>query len=254
MVSNSNFTQNNNSEVGSKFDSLLIEDNRYVQIQNPGVSGGALYAGALESLKIEKCSFDDNKGVSAGGGAYIFGVESVVVIGSQFTLNEAQKDSLAFTPDDSRHGGAVYLVGTSQGNARIEDCEFKGNKGGFGGAVHVLGVPEYIVEIVGCHFEKNEASDGGGAVILRGLRSVEWDKNVVEENVGKKGGGLLIVNGASAILESSEGEEEGGNIFRRNHAASGGAIQLFGAGNQRKSSGRVEVARDSFFAHYSTLQ
>lgn len=214
-----------------------------MKVQDPAASGGAVYAGGLESVKIENCTFDANKAVSAGGAAYISGVKFVDISLTQFVSNEAQENHLAFTPDGLRHGGAVYLVGTIPGTARIADCVFFGNRGGYGGAVHVLGVPEFKVGFLGCGFEKNEGSDGGGAVILRGVRDVEWERTVVKHNVAKNGGGLLIINGASAFLDSSKRNENERNVFEENYATTGGAIQLFGAGNLKNLSYKIGNAQ-----------
>jgi len=119
-------------------------------------SGGAVYAGNCEWLKVENCRFEENTaGSTTQGGGAIYGGVRISVVNTSFWKNEAS------------YGGAVYCAAT---NTFVNCSVFKNSAWQTGGGIYSGGSND-MVAVINCTLQANSANcqensaanyDGGG--------------------------------------------------------------------------------------------
>lgn len=121
-------------------------------LSNEGRSGAAIY-GRGSSLRLDGCSFENNRRAVAGSGIYLQGgdarLRSCEVIGSESNVPGSQ-------------GGAIYA--TAGAVVIGEKVQFRRNRAGSGGAVALSGGA--LAKFVACTFEEHVAENSGGTFYL----------------------------------------------------------------------------------------
>lgn len=268
-VKNSTFTNNqgiNGAAIHGLNAPLLIEDCNFIgNVTTAAVFdtgqpqdflrgfGGALYVDrasqgppstALGAIILRRCKFENNKGRSDGGAAYIYTdpTDNVLVENCYFNDNETLGLPGSSNPNSSS-GGALSQMNDSRNNGfvlrnttfsnnkaiegagavrvfwadtKIENCTFFNNQstliasngyGSNGGALALSNMGGSNVEITNSTFAENSAGWVGGAII--GPASVKLKNNIFLNNTtytfGNSGYKL-------ALHTSNEMADLGGNI------------------------------------------
>ncbi len=155
-----------------------------------GMTGGAIGASQIQ-LRVENCSFSDNK--TAGSGGAIHADDSLVeIVDSQFYANVA---------DDI--GGAVAAV---ESQVSIVRGRFIGNRADWGGSIGATGLSMRL-NVVDSLIGTGEALHSGGGVMFSGER-LHMQRSSVIDNIARSsdGGGLHFsgpVDGEASIIENS---------------------------------------------------
>ncbi|MHC4598811.1 MAG: hypothetical protein ACYS47_07390, partial [Planctomycetota bacterium] len=184
-------------------------------------SGGAVWSGTTENVKLTRCVFEKNNSPMFGGGL-------VAYRGSKVEL-----DDCTFRENFSGIGGGGYI---DSSEIEILDCHFEGNRtmNVDGGA---LGLFNCSGKILGSEFSGNSSSGGGGAIEFRTVnhtRELLVEESTFEGNKSKvDGGGLDIkVFGRSELKARIINTD-----FRNNEArTSGGGACIGISGRDRRSS------------------
>lgn len=191
---------------------LTLRDGYYQLPSANGSDGGGAVRGAWKaSLVVENCRFYNNVVVSPaasddhGGGAIFLHTGVLLVRGSEFQGNRAQRTS----------GGAIHTLFS---NVDIGDSRFDGNQAeGYGGAFYndgSLGANGYI-RFTRTHFTNNSGRGQGGAAFtwlypyqsgsLVTVDTVNFSGNSITANArgDAYGGGLRHGNGPINILNTT---------------------------------------------------
>ncbi len=165
---------------------------RYAVIENalapgPGsadsIGGGLLVTGGT-TLRLEHCSFYQNKAELAGGALYV-------------TASTLLMDSCYFERNAARaEGGAMYIhnnIGTIISDTRA----FKNvSTNGSGGGAYVRGASPMLVH---CTFDSNYARVNGGGIMFKNC-TARIDSSVMQGNNGRGHGGGIACESSSPLI------------------------------------------------------
>jgi len=152
FINNSRFTNNHTNVPG----------------QSDFNAGGAIH-GNGGTMKIARCSFDDNSAGYVGGAIYIIGLwedadpgADLLVTDSEFSNNVAALGPTG-TFTNTTTGGAVFLEAQTTG--RFFNCRFTNNSAQQGGAISSY---QTVTEVKNCVFTNNRAVGSGFSESLGG--------------------------------------------------------------------------------------
>mgnify|MGYP002521675860 CR=1 FL=1 len=192
---------NNTGSWGGAISSLgYMNTNEYVlTVKNTKFEGNnATFGGAIfiesSNLKVDNCTFENNKGVGVGspgsenthGGAIVVFpsdasadisdstfIGNSAIVGGAVSLPGVDSDSIiencTFKDNAANDGGALYFW-TNGADILVSDSEFINNTAQYGGAIENEGIGDLAVD--NCIFTENTASLAGGAIISSGSTSV----------------------------------------------------------------------------------
>jgi subtilisin-like proprotein convertase family protein len=214
-----------------------FEDNRATNLDATDAYGGALYS--LSSgfsdvfLRIENCSFSNNRADNGGGALGLDGVQSVsgnrgTIIGSTFTQNQVT---------DSGRGGAIGTNVEGMGLFSIDllDTVFEQNSAPSGSTTNqggALSIYSGQATVRGSLFTGNTA--GAGGAIAGAL--VSMDTSTLCGNSAVNSGGGLQLDGAAAILSRST---------LCNNVVTTSDVAQFGGGAVAKPTGDLTLERNT---------
>ena len=169
-------------------------------------SGGGVYAGSYNDVTLRDCRIYGNASRIHGGGIRVSGTLTV-------TNCEVYENTAA-----GRGGGIAVFR-----DATIIDTIVSDNSSvAPGGGIYVTGA-EGIVTIRNSVIERNQTPDSGGGIWASG--PVTLDGTTVQDNVSGDGGGGVRLYKTGALTT------QGGTVFARNTAITGGAIASWEAGS-----------------------
>jgi fibronectin-binding autotransporter adhesin len=230
---------------------------------NSGTTGGGIDAVGGKKMTFSGVTVDGNHASQQGGGLYVNGNTSAVVIsvtgshivdniassngGGIFAHNNASLALVGSTVGDNRAGGGgggVYITGN--GNLTITGGAVSGNfTSGVGGGIYAPSGGN--VTITGTTLSHNicNASDGGGAILTNTSETVKLTGITVTGNdsIGNDGGGVFI----DASASTSRFLITGGNFSGNFAGDDGGGIELLGIGSGKISGAHItgNIAADS---------
>lgn len=177
-------------------------------------SGGAVYLHysnpdyARREMEITDCRFSEN--TASIGGAIILSAAATcteqgtyaTIKGCSFNNNYARRSET-----QAGNGGAIYI--TRKSEARIDSCQFVGNKADTNaGAVAIHS--EAVVDLINADFTDNSAALGGaiytssGSVVALETIRLGGNKAILKENGSGGNGGALYIQDATVSLKSVE--------------------------------------------------
>jgi len=115
------------------------------------------------SLSVANCIVEGNRAPGGGGGAGVFGEESLVDFQNCMIRNNSGGD-----------GGGLFLI---EGTARLKNCLLVGNSATDGGGINVFATASGL-QLTNCTIAENTALDAGGGVLGEGS-SIPSLKNCV---------------------------------------------------------------------------
>jgi hypothetical protein len=161
-----------------------------------GLGGGAIHAGANNSLQITNCAISGNSS-NAGGGIFL---------GSGGSLNLSGS---TFSGDGATNGGGVYFAGTiAAGGLAIRNCTFQGNNVPVaGGAIAVANLTGTLA-VSNCTITGNAASTGGAIALTGATGSIAIDSTILFGDTAANGpeistAGTATVN--TSLVQSTSG-------------------------------------------------
>jgi predicted outer membrane repeat protein len=168
--------------------------------------GGAIDANEGGSLTIKNSSFDNNAGISDGGGIALDNVD-VALIDSYFAHNQSiEKNGGAISSTyglvdcinsnfvkNSAHmqGGAINITSDSMD---LSGCRFVGNSAGTGGAVY----SNYVLNEISRSVFTDNYADAGGAIYAESqltIKNSEFIDNHINEFYNGSGGAIYFEDG-----------------------------------------------------------
>lgn len=191
-----------------------------VEAENGSSGQGGFLRVERGSLEIDACRFVGHTSVESASAVYLYQGTSAVVRDSLFVDNEmsglrvltAGSTVISNCRFRNNHaigdGGGIDLRSTY---ARVDDCEFVGNRldnGSGGGALVDAGTYEFAR----CTFQANRSDEHGGAILV-GSATVTIDRSVFLDNLSRQGGGALHVD--SGVLPRIANCVFRGNISSR---------------------------------------
>ena len=221
---------NNTGSWGGAISSLgYMNTNEYVlTVKNTKFEGNnATFGGAIfiesSNLKVDNCTFENNKGVGVGspgsentqGGAIVVFpsdasadisdstfIGNSAIVGGAVSLPGVDSDSIiencTFKDNAANDGGALYFW-TNGADILVSDSEFINNTAKYGGAIENEGLGDLAVE--NCTFTENTASLAGGAIISSGSTSVS--DSVFADNEAPANTNAIYLWYSGATLELS---------------------------------------------------
>eukprot|EP00741_Cyanophora_paradoxa_P012157 tig00020603_g11745.t1 len=181
--------------------------------------GGALWAEGASSVVVRGSTFAGN--AAQRGGALSLGAQALTLEESEFAANgwPASDDAGSRVTD----GGAIDARLSGPAASLVARASFTKNSGATGGAVRLAtdGTVAAPVRMEGVSFVANAASASGGALLVSQLDLAATGVTFRDNSAGQSGGALLVdADKRCAIrFESSS--------FARNDAQEGGAVALF---------------------------
>eukprot|EP00741_Cyanophora_paradoxa_P000304 tig00000403_g295.t1 len=184
-------------------------------------SGGAIYAGDLNSLRLSggsvvRCSAHDRTRrrandsesplqPSRGAGLFLWNADSAVN-GTLFRENRADSS-----------GGGVYVGGDAGRPTALEAVTFLDNAATDAGGAVFAGT-NAALSVAGPSTFRRNAAQSGGALWLEGQARVAIEGAAVLENRASHGAGIAVSQGATVAcaactLASNVAEEEGGGLL-----------------------------------------
>ena len=228
----------------------LYSSNNYINITNSSFDGNAATLGGALFVSGDNTYFSGNSFVSnvastAGGAIYVVGA------------NDAEYMYLTFTNNSSPiSGGAIYL--SSNTRLSIRHSVFKNQTAEVGGAIYFGFNNNYVTwKQILCAYNI-AISQGGCAYIAVTNKNLEFEENIVLENIGGYGGGIYLAEVDTLTIGNTQlvrnrASFDGGGIyalntknsvllslnFSENTAVSGAALYL--------STCQNNVVKDSLF-------
>jgi len=169
----------------------VIIDSCVINYNRAGFGGG-IYCKNADEWTIKDCIVDNNTSYRSGGGIYIFGETTPLIVNTVIKFNTAD------------YGGGIHCFDNAK--PIFKNCFFNANYALYGGAVHTMdSAPEFI----NCTFVNNDALNAeGGISIVSGEATL---KNCIlwYNKKGTIGGNIP----ATIFYSNIEGGYEGvGNI------------------------------------------
>jgi predicted outer membrane repeat protein len=172
---------------------------KHCAFRNNGASGngGAIYAGTSSDLKIDSCTFSDNR---SWGGSGVFVASSKPVISNCTFLNNKTSQRCS--------GGAISLY---RSDASIENCTISNNHGMQGGGIFISNSNPVISA---CRFDSNSGvgttigqdAVSGGAAFIDSISSPVFQQcsfvsNSAAGGYNAYGGGIYINSSAYPVFD-----------------------------------------------------
>ena len=174
---------------GANTRSLFQVQNGEVRISGLTISNGwGAWGSAINStdtLRVTRCTFRSNRGVSGGGAIRALGVLEVndctfesnqSDLGTGGAIQTAAHSTITGSTFRSNEGGAIEASAT----LILANCTFSGNANTLGGALRLLGSPQAVLD---CTISGNNGSSGGGGVYTAGTIP-QFMNTIVAGNTG----------------------------------------------------------------------
>lgn len=193
-------------------------------LKNGKASEGGAIICRSGNLKIDHCTFINNKATSYGG--------AILMRNGHLTISDSvfEKNTIE-TSGSKGYGGALWVFGSV---TKITNSQFKSNaviakslkshskatKYKFNGGAITFS-EKCTIELTGCSFTGNQASNHGGAIFVFKSKSLTIKKCVFNKNIAKyEDGGAISFAGQKLVIT--------GSTFKNNRAyEDGGAFDSY---------------------------
>ncbi len=224
--------------------SLIIGDGARFEGNESSYRGGALYImGASSDINMNNVTFKNNKENVGYGGAIALDIRDTT---KTVTITNASFEGNTATKTDAQIAGGIYV---GNGNMKIKDSTFTGNKASFYGALATAtgNTSGVFVSLDNVTFRDNEAK-AAGAVANFASKTKYADGGMVIKNskfINNKA--TAQSEGAAALFLGSESVTLLDNVtFDGNtSASSGGAIGVREA-NGNDNRGSLKIVNSTF--------
>jgi hypothetical protein len=176
---------------------VIVENCFFQDNFNTGFNGGALFSFQNYSMVIRHCQFNRNSTAFSGGAIVVNGGQ----IPTDSVAN-VKIDNCSFIDNKAEENGGAILLFTCP-DIMISKCEFKRDSAGSGGGIYINQPGNYItdtndIRIDSCLFENNKADSMGGGGLYLNFTSAKVEHCLFDSNSTKGlnngGGGHIFQN------------------------------------------------------------